>query len=97
MGRYRLTPRARRDLDEIYEYGFTTFGEYQADAYHSGLERMFGLLADFPRMAPKVEGFNPLTRRFRFQSHFIYYREQPSFVSVLAIVHHARDWRRKPF
>ncbi len=95
MGRYRLTPRARRDLDDIYEYGFIAFGEYQADAYHAGLGRTFGLLADFPGMAPKVDSLNPLTGRFRFQSHFNYYRAETGSIAVLTILHHARDWRRK--
>ena len=95
MGRYRLTPQARRHIDGIFEYGLATFGAYQADAYHAGLERTFGLLADFPQMAPRAEGVRQTMRRFRFQAHFIYYREESGFIAILAVLYHAQDWRRK--
>jgi toxin ParE1/3/4 len=45
---FRLSERAEQDLIQIYDYTEETFGPYQADAYHSGLEHTFGLLADFP-------------------------------------------------
>jgi len=41
---------AEFDLLNIYDATEMNFGQYQADAYHAGLERSFGLLADFPRM-----------------------------------------------
>jgi toxin ParE1/3/4 len=50
MADYRLSVRARSQLIDIYEFTTATFGPYQAEAYHAGLERTFGLLADFPRI-----------------------------------------------
>jgi len=50
MAEYRLSVRARAQLIDIYEFTAATFGPYQAEAYHAGLERTFGLLADFPRI-----------------------------------------------
>jgi toxin ParE1/3/4 len=32
----------------VYDYTEETFGAYQAEAYHAGLERTFDLLANFP-------------------------------------------------
>jgi hypothetical protein len=37
-----------RERVAIYDATETRFGRYQADAYFAGLERTFGLLADFP-------------------------------------------------
>jgi toxin ParE1/3/4 len=50
VGSFRLSARARAQVHEIYDYSAATFGSYQADAYHAGLERTSGLLADFPRI-----------------------------------------------
>ena len=61
MPDFRLSERAVRDLIDIYDYTEETFGAYQADAYHAGLERTFDLLASFPRS---------------FQSHFVYYTKR---------------------
>jgi toxin ParE1/3/4 len=53
MGSFRLSESAKADLGAIYDYTEATFGSYQAEAYLSGLERTFGLLADFPLIGQK--------------------------------------------
>jgi plasmid stabilization system protein ParE len=47
MAEYKLAQRARADLIDIYDFTEGRFGAYQAEAYHAGLVRSFGLLADF--------------------------------------------------
>ena len=73
MAEYRLTDRARADLIDIYDFTESKFGSYQADAYHAGLIRSFGLLADFPLIGQPVDELVVNYRRFRFQSHLIFY------------------------
>jgi toxin ParE1/3/4 len=46
MAEYRLTQRARADLIDIYDFTEGKFGAYQAEAYHAGLVRSFGLDAE---------------------------------------------------
>jgi len=48
VAEYRLSVRAHADLLSICAFSEAKFGRYQAEAYHAGLERTFGLLADFP-------------------------------------------------
>lgn len=48
MARFLLSERAKAELVAIYDDSEAHFGSYQADAYLAGLERTFGLLADFP-------------------------------------------------
>ena len=50
MANFRLSERARFELLAIYADSEGRFGTYQAEAYLAGLERIFGLLADFPRI-----------------------------------------------
>jgi toxin ParE1/3/4 len=63
---FRLSERAERDLIEIYSNTAETFGSYQAEAYHAGLERTFDLLASFPRIGRAMAEIAPRFRRFRF-------------------------------
>ena len=72
MAEYRLTQRARADLLDIYDFTEGKFGAYQAEAYHAGLIRSFGLLADFPLIGQTVDELAAGYRRFRFQSHLIF-------------------------
>jgi toxin ParE1/3/4 len=76
MAEYRLSVRARSHLLDIYEFTTLTFGQYQAEAYHAGLESTFSLLADFPRIGQPMDELASRHRRFRFQSHNIFYTEE---------------------
>ncbi len=73
MASFRLSASAEADLIAIYDYTEATFGEYQAEAYLSGLDRTFGLLADFPGIGQAVDELRAGYRRFRFQSYFVFY------------------------
>lgn len=71
MARFRLSTRAESELIAIYDDSEARFGRYQAEAYLAGLERTFGLLADFPGIGQKADELRAGFRRFRFQSHLV--------------------------
>jgi toxin ParE1/3/4 len=97
MAEYRLTERARTDLIEIYDFTEGKFGTYQADAYYAGLIRSLGLLADFPLIGQTVDDLAAGYRRFRFQSHLIFYTVRPDHVEIRAVVHGSQDIRPQLF
>jgi toxin ParE1/3/4 len=97
MADYRLSVRSRSQLVDIYEFTAATFGPYQAEAYLAGLERSFGLIADFPQIGQSVEELAPRHRRFHFQSHNIFYTEEPTYVLIRAIYHRAQELRPQLF
>jgi toxin ParE1/3/4 len=97
VAEYRLTERARVDLIDIYDFSEGRFGTYQADAYYAGLIRSFGLLADFPLIGQTADNLSTGLRRFRFQSHLIFYTVQPNHVEVRAIIHGSQDIRSQLF
>jgi toxin ParE1/3/4 len=97
MADYRLTERARADLIGIYDFTESKFGSYQADAYYAGLIRSFGLLADFPLIGQTVDDLAAGYRRFRFQSHLIFYTVGIDCIEVRAIIHGAQDIRSQLF
>lgn len=93
MADLRLSVRARADLIDIYAFSSEKFGQYQAEAYHAGFERTFGLLADFPGIGVAADELVPGYRRFRFQSHYIFYTEEADYVLIRALIHVRQDLR----
>jgi toxin ParE1/3/4 len=61
------------------------------------LIRTFGLLADFPAIGQTVDDFRVGLRRFRFQSHFIYYTISSGTVEIRGVLHYARQIRPSLF
>ncbi|MGO9686132.1 MAG: type II toxin-antitoxin system RelE/ParE family toxin [Beijerinckiaceae bacterium] len=97
MPSFRLSDRARADLIDIYDFTEAKFGVYQADAYHAGLEHTFGLLADFPGIGQQVDELAAGYRRFRFQSHLVFYTAEAEGVVIRAVLHVAKDIRPQLF
>ena len=93
MAEYRLSLRARSDLLNIYAFSDAKFGRYQADAYHAGFERTFGLLADFPGIGTNSDELVAGYRRFRFQAHYIFYTEEADHVLIRALIHVRQNLR----
>lgn len=97
MARVSLSARAKADLLQIYEHSEIRFGSYQAETYLAGLERTFGLLADFPHIGQDAASIRAGYRRFRFQAHIVFYSEDADGVFIRAIIHAARDIRPELF
>ncbi len=97
MPPYRLSKRARAKLLDIYERSYEMFGEYQADAYQAGFEKTFELLALFPAIGRLADEIRPGFRRYRYQSHYIFYTLEADRIVIRNIIHTARDLRPELF
>lgn len=97
MAEYRLSVRARADLLRIFAYSDARFGRYQAEAYHAGLEHTFRLLADFPGIGTNADELAPGYRRFRFQSHYIFYSDHSGHILIRALIHVRQNLRPELF
>lgn len=97
MAEYRLSVRAQDDVLSIYAFSEAKFGRYQAEAYHAGLERTFGLLADFAGIGTTADELVAGYRRFRFQSHYIFYTQEPDHILIRALIHVRQDLRPSLF
>ena len=93
MTRYVLTRRAEQELGIIYDNTYIKFGIYQAEAYHAGFERIFSLLAQFPRMGVSTDELAIGLRRFQFQSHYVFYSEAADHILIRALIHIGADIR----
>ena len=93
MAEYRLTKLARANLQDIYEFTDARFGNYPAEAYFEGLRSSFELIAKFDGIGSSADDIRSGWRRFRFQSHFIFYTVESEYALIRALVHVRRNVR----
>ena len=93
MPDYNLSERARDKLLDIYDYTQSKFSTYQADAYQAGFEAAFQLLAKFPGISRYADEIRPHYRRYRYQSHYIYFTQEDDHIVIRNILHAAQNLR----
>ena len=88
--RYRLYPHARADLEEIWLYTQKTWSLDQADSYLTDIIQAFEGLAKGMKTGRPVdirEGY----LKYPVGSHMIYYRQSPSHIDIVRILHQRMD------
>ncbi len=83
---------AGRDIEEIYLYGFLSFGERQADIYAHKLEDCFHIIMENPNIGRLDIRVNPAIRRMEFESHVIFYDVFDAKISIVRILHKSMDF-----
>ena len=94
MPRYKLSSRAESDLSEIADYTIESFGIEQARRYMDGLEACFQTLADKPLDGRGTDELAPKLRRFRHQSHMVFYIPDEEGVFIVRVLHQSMDFQR---
>ena len=88
--RYRLTPQAEADLEEIWLYTFENWSLEQADTYHTGIVATFEGLASGTKKGRRVtvrEGYF----KYAVGSHFVCYRQSDAGIDVIRVLHQRMD------
>lgn len=93
-GKYELTPRAERDLKDIWLYTAETWGDDQAEAYIAALEKQFEALTASPFMGPARPDVCKECRYLPEGKHLIFYRVDGDTVVILAVLHASMDIAR---
>lgn len=92
--KYKLTPRAERDLKDIWLYTAETWGDEQAETYVALLEKRFEVLANSPYMGAARPDIEQVCRYLPEGKHLIFYRVEKNTVIILAIPHASMDIER---
>ena len=73
MPEYRLRPRARADLDGIWNYTYATWSAKQSRHYFDDLKRTFAKLAPNPRLGKSQNDLYEGLRVYPAGKHLIFY------------------------
>lgn len=98
MARVTQREAARRDLVEQFVYLAENAGLETAERFLSCVEASFSELAAHPMIGAPLKLQNPALadiRKWRvkdFAHHLIFYQPRPDGVSIVRVLHAARDW-----
>lgn len=93
MASFKLSELAKRDLQDIHQYGIRQWGEAQADRYYNALYDHLEFIADDPMRYPLAENTKHGFRRSVFASHAIYFDVSGSKIEILSIIR-SQDTKR---
>lgn len=92
MSRYLLSPAARADLDDIFDYTAQQWGLDQAETYVRGLQHAIERAAADPRIGHSCDEIRPGYRKLAAGSHTLYYRlTADGTVHIVRILHQRMD------
>lgn len=94
MIRLRVSRRALRDLDEIFEYWARRASLKVADRLIEAIEDQFALLCEMPRIGRRCDRFGSGVRSFPAGKYLVYYRKTGGILNILHVFHGARDQAR---
>ena len=91
---YRLTPRAKADLDEIWDYTSERWDAAQAERYILQIKAAIESIASDPSRGRPCDDIRPGYLRYPIGSHILFYRLTGQGVDVVRILHQRMDFDR---
>jgi plasmid stabilization system protein ParE len=85
-----VTPQADRDIRDILQFTFQTWGSGQEDRYRLVLLSALERIRMFPDIGHPAEGRPSTIRIYHLRHHFIQYRREPDKVVILRILNPRR-------
>lgn len=92
----RLTfrPRARLDLDGIWNYTQAQWGSSRAEDYLRQIKNAAELLAANPDAGRACDDIRPGYRKYPVGSHMVFYRRSVGAIEIVRILHARMDVTR---
>ena len=96
MASYQLviSPAAKDDLRDIYQYGVRRWGKIQSESYLSTIKNQFWLLTQQPLMGTERPELLPETRSIPIERHTLFYRVTANRVEIIRVLHGRQDPQR---
>ncbi|WP_151669693.1 type II toxin-antitoxin system RelE/ParE family toxin [Nitrincola schmidtii] len=86
-----ISPAAKSDLKQIYEFGLQQWGTNQANSYLEGIKEKLWSLIEHPRIG--IERFDLMVdiRSVPVNRHSIFYRIKAKDIEIIRILHGRQD------
>ena len=91
---YRLTLRARGDLEDIATFGERVWGHHRASRYVADLLHRMDMIAANPQIGTRRSFEGERIRAFPSGSHWIVYRTRGDRIEVVSVLHQASGPKR---
>lgn len=97
MLRIRLALTAEQDLENIWIYTITEWGEEQASKYVALIEQGFSQLLDNPYIGKARPDIKKVYRALQVQKHLIFYRVGTEYIDIMGVPHIRMDAKQYHF
>lgn len=94
MAGYALSPAARADLEEIWDYTIGRWGEAQAERYIRDIQKACEALSGGTLVSRSAADIRAGYRKAAVGSHVIYFRARLDTVEIVRILHRRMDVAR---
>ena len=84
---YRLSPKARDDMESVWLYTLSQWGHGQTEKYIDELAAAFDLLTSNPKLGKGCDNIRPGYRKHPTLRHVIYYREVAYGIEIIRVLH----------
>ncbi len=91
MSEFVLRPKARDDLDGIWDYTLETWGRAQAKTYLRALSRTFKTLAGKPELGRIRDDVYRGLRVYPSGKHLIFYFATDKGIDIVRVLHERMD------
>ena len=89
--RFRITPRAQRDLENIGRYTMNKWGKQQRNHYLRNLDHRFQWLAERPTVGKHRVDIEEGFYSFPHGAHLVFYLIHDSGIDIIGILHKEMD------
>jgi toxin ParE1/3/4 len=94
MRAVRLSPRARRDLQDIWTYSADRWGPERADAYLRRMDEAITRAARDPQHGRACDPVGRGYRKWAVGSHMLFYKDDDKTIIVIRVLHQSMDFER---
>jgi len=95
LKRIILSPKAKSDLSNIWDYSLDRWGAEKAEDYLRQLWKNLQECADNPDIAVKADLVRKGYRKMISGSHVVYFKEIKNGIDVIRVLHQRMDFRGK--
>ncbi len=92
MMQFIVSPRACRDIENIWDYTFEAWGLKQADAYLFQLQNTFKVLTQSPKIGTSCDYISSGLQKYNSGSHVIFYRLVSVGIDIVRVLHKNMDF-----
>lgn len=87
MKKLIVSPRAGGDIDDIYDYTESRWGEDQAEDYPSGTRQALQEACRGTRKGKSIDHIRKGAMSLSFRSHYLIYQEKAASLILIRILH----------
>ena len=84
---YRLSPRARDDMESVWLYTLSQWGQEQTEKYIDDLAAAFDLITSNPGLGKNCDNIRSGYRKYPTLRHVIYYRKVDYGIEIICVLH----------